>query len=63
MKTIKCGVNCQFWNQNLYFEIEVDDNATDEEIREQLVLAAIEEASLDCWIEEPDQQKPDVSYE
>lgn len=54
MRIIKCGVHCQYWNSPINFEIEVDDNATEEEINEQLFEAAIQEASFDYWIEDDD---------
>ena len=54
MRIIKCGVRCQYWNSPINFEIEVDDNATEEEINEQLFEVAIQEASFDYWIEDDD---------
>ena len=53
MKTLKCGVRCQYWNRPIEFEIEVSDDATEEEINEELQAIAMQEASFDCWIIAP----------
>lgn len=52
MKTIRCGVNCQYWTSPRYFHIVVDENETPEEVEKIALELALQEASFDFWIEE-----------
>ena len=52
MKTIKCQVRCQYWNRAEEFEIEVDDDATEEQIEEEMRDAAVELAHFNYWVSE-----------
>ncbi len=49
MKKIKCAVRCQYWNRPEEFEIQAPENATELEIENAMLEAALEAASLDFW--------------
>jgi len=51
MKTIQCAVRCQYWNRAETFEIEVSDDATEDEIEEEMHSAAAELAHFSYWVE------------
>lgn len=52
MTTIKCGVRCQYWNRSEEFDVEVPDDATEEEIEDAIREAAINYASFEFWRED-----------
>ena len=49
MKTIKCKVRCQYWDRPEEFDIEVADDATEEEIEEEMRDAAANAAGFNFW--------------
>jgi len=51
-RKIKCAVRCEYWNSPEYFEIEVHEDATQDEIYGMIREAAYEIASVDYWIVE-----------
>ena len=51
-KTIKCQVRCQYWDRPESFEIEVADDATEDQIEEEMRNAAANVAGLDFWRED-----------
>ena len=55
MKIIKGRVRCQYWPRAEPIEIEVPDDATEEQIEEALHEAAFDAARLDYWIEDDGQ--------
>ena len=55
MKTIKCKVRCQFWNRAEEFEIEVADDATEDQIEDEMREVALDVASFNFWIDDLDQ--------
>jgi len=47
-------VRCQYWPRPEPIEVEMPDDATDEQIEEALREAAMEAAGLEYWIDNDD---------
>jgi len=60
MRIIRCGVRCQSWNEPRHFDVEVEDDATEEEIAEEIRSAANEEAGFDYRREDGAPSAPDA---
>ena len=53
MKVLKCAVRCDEWDRPKEFEVEVPEDATEDEVDEVVRAAAIEQSKLDFWLVEP----------
>lgn len=52
MKTIKCQVRCTYWDRPEGFEVDVPDNATEDEIESAMRDAAADAAGFEFWRED-----------
>lgn len=51
MKTLQVGVRCQYWDRPEFVNIEVADDASDEEIEREALEAAVQTAGFEFWID------------
>lgn len=51
MMKIKVGVRCEYWNRPEYEEIEVADDATEDEIDAAMYEVAMAISKLEWWQE------------
>lgn len=49
MKTIKCKVRCNYWDRSEEFEIVVDDDATEEQIEDEMKNEAANAAGFEFY--------------
>jgi hypothetical protein len=48
---IKVGVRCPYWDRPEYVDIELPDDASEEEIEDAVREAALEQSKLEYWAE------------
>lgn len=52
MRTIKCGVRCEFWDHPKEFEVQVPEEAPEDQIETEILCAAIDAAKFEVWRED-----------